>query len=114
MKESRDLNKLELHDLFADLKAFEFEKNQRKEEDSRTEKKALPSVERKSKRDDSESEPKSTKLKKQKVLIATQSRSSWTESDSEDEEETIKCFMANDVEEAFDFGSDRIGSHGRS
>ena len=33
MKESKDLNKIELHDFFADLKAYEFEKNSRKEEE---------------------------------------------------------------------------------
>ena len=33
MKESRDLNQIELHDFFADLKAYEFEKNSRKEEE---------------------------------------------------------------------------------
>ncbi|XP_047306314.1 uncharacterized protein LOC124909705 [Impatiens glandulifera] len=32
MRESKDLNKLELHDLFADLKAYEFEINSRNEE----------------------------------------------------------------------------------
>ena len=31
MRESKDLNKLELHDLFADLKAYEFEINSRKD-----------------------------------------------------------------------------------
>ena len=33
MIESKDLNKIELHDFFADLKAYEFEMNSRKEEE---------------------------------------------------------------------------------
>ena len=36
MRESKDLNKIELHDLFADLKAYEFELNLRKEEEPYT------------------------------------------------------------------------------
>ena len=36
IRESKDLNKLELHDLFADLKAYEFEINSRKEEEPST------------------------------------------------------------------------------
>ena len=36
MREAKYLNKLELHDLFADLKAYEFEMNTRKEEESST------------------------------------------------------------------------------
>ncbi|XP_073309953.1 uncharacterized protein [Primulina huaijiensis] len=36
MRESKDLNKLELHDLFADLKAYEFELAIRTEEDLST------------------------------------------------------------------------------
>ncbi|XP_073017771.1 uncharacterized protein [Primulina eburnea] len=36
MRESKDLNKLELHDLFADLKAYEFELGIRTEEDPST------------------------------------------------------------------------------
>ena len=109
MKESRDLNKIELHDFFFYLKTFELEKNSRKaEEVGRTEKRARLDVESKGKRDDSEFEPKSTKPKKQKVLFSAQRRSSWAEYESADEEATIKCFMTNDVEEAFDFGSDRF------
>ena len=47
MKEIKDLNKLELHDLFVDLKAYEFEKNSRKEEEqsSSTSTKALVTAE---------------------------------------------------------------------
>ena len=33
IREAKDLNKMELHDLFSDLKAYELEKNSRKEED---------------------------------------------------------------------------------
>ena len=44
--------------------------------------------------------------KEQKALFAAEERSSWTESDSDDEEETINSFLANTVEEAFDDGSD--------
>ena len=33
IRESKDLNKVELHDLFADLKTYEFEINSRKKEE---------------------------------------------------------------------------------
>ncbi|XP_047320557.1 putative uncharacterized protein DDB_G0271526 [Impatiens glandulifera] len=36
MRESKDLNKMELHDLFADLKAYEFEINSRNEDEPST------------------------------------------------------------------------------
>ncbi|XP_075473884.1 uncharacterized protein LOC142504931 [Primulina tabacum] len=46
MRESKDLNKLELHDLFADLKAYEFELGIQTEEDPSTSQqtKALPAT----------------------------------------------------------------------
>ena len=45
MRESKNLNTLELHDLFADLKAYEFEMKMRNEETSSTSTHALVSTE---------------------------------------------------------------------
>ena len=60
MKEAKDLNKMELHNFFFDLKAFEFEKNARKEEeDGRSFKKQKALVAVKRTWDDSESEGES-------------------------------------------------------
>ena len=109
MREAKDLNKMELHEFFFEMKAFEFEKDSRKaEEAGRTKKRARLDIENKRKSGSREPEPNSTKPKKQKVLFAAKNLSSWDETDSEDEQTTIKCLLANNVEEDFDFGSEQF------
>ena len=170
MREAKNLNKLELHELFEDLKAYEFEMNTRNGEVApynpthalvaaestgpstsnakladqlsndimalfikkfdkfkkgngprgKTDAKCYNcdkpghfasscwQPKREQRKPAEPNNAKATKPKEQKALFAAEGRSSWAESDSEDEEETIKCFMANDVDEVFDFNSDQF------
>ena len=50
---------------------------------------------------------KAIKPKELKALFAAESRGSLAECNSEDEEYTINCFLANNVEEDLDFGLER-------
>ncbi|XP_073282378.1 uncharacterized protein [Primulina huaijiensis] len=101
MRESNDLNKIELHDLFADLKAYEFELQTREGEPSTPAVTTVLTVVR--------PEP-------------TESKSKWVETDSDEselespissseDEEEAKCLMADDAElesaseQVFDFSS---------
>ena len=50
---------------------------------------------------------KAIEPKKQKARSAAKSRSTWADSNSEDEEDIIECFLANNEKESFNRGSDR-------
>ena len=123
MKESRDLNKLEIHDFFADLKAYEFETNSKIVEllpNKRNKEKALLTAKSNGTWDDTESEKNSIECFVADEYLLNQSagdpknKSSWADSDSEEcpaseteEEEDIKCKLADD-DQVFDFSSNKF------
>ncbi|XP_075478913.1 uncharacterized protein LOC142519768 [Primulina tabacum] len=99
MRESKDLNKLELHDLFADLKAYEFELGIRNEEEPSTSQqmKALAAT--------TVTLPVEESTKSEK--------STSEESSSESKNEKVECLMAKEDQEStdemvFDFNSDEF------
>ncbi|KZV40751.1 hypothetical protein F511_25603 [Dorcoceras hygrometricum] len=84
MRESKDLNKLEIYDLFADLKAYVFEFLNRSEEEVSTSQPPKRDDKKSSNRRRDKASRKTFKKKNaRKVLVAEESNNKWADTDSE-------------------------------
>ncbi|XP_047339787.1 uncharacterized protein LOC124943296 [Impatiens glandulifera] len=94
MRESNNLRKIKLHDVFEDLKAYEFEMR------SLIEDKASTSIATRALRGEHQQSGEGKEI--QKALITDDGGSLWPHTDSDSDDEGITCLMVNQ-EEVFDF-----------